>query len=104
MNLGRISGVAIVWLFSLSLLIPGACAPGQSSQGSDVAEMEACRVPRVLFILDASVSMKEQLPTSAGSLTKWQALAQAVHAVLAKYGNGAQYGLMTFPGKDAGCS
>lgn len=96
---------AIGSLLSLSLLAPGACAPpNPSSQGSDVTESNDCRVPRVMFVVDASGSMLESLDTVQGSPTKWQALGTAVHEVLADHGNGAQFGLMAFPGTDAGCS
>lgn len=103
MNLGRISGAAIITMLSFSVLVPGACAPGQSSQNNDATETESCRVPRVMFVVDASSSMLETLPGTT-SMTKWQALSKAVHEVLSAHGNGAQYGLMTFPGSESGCS
>jgi MYXO-CTERM domain-containing protein len=88
-----------------AVVLPTACAPGDTgSLGSDVKESSTCRVPRVMFVVDASASMLDDIQDGMTSTTKWAALTNAVHTVLGEHAVGAQYGLMAFPGEEEGCA
>ena len=63
-----------------------------------------CDPPRILFVIDSSSSMLDEITEGGVTTTKWQAAQDAVQAVLGAYGDAAQYGLMTFPGESGGCS
>ncbi|MBI4700753.1 MAG: VWA domain-containing protein [Deltaproteobacteria bacterium] len=65
------------------------------------ADGEQCTPPRILFVLDASASMLTKIGN--GPQTKWEAAQNAVHQVLATYPDGAQYGLMPYPGPEGQC-
>lgn len=89
-----------------------ACEPtdGPSSQSNNVtSEEDVCRVPRILFVVDASASMLETISedpamgAEAGK-SKWEALAGAVESLTEAHSGTAMFGLMTFPGASGGCS
>ncbi len=64
------------------------------------AAAEDCIPPRILFVVDASSSMLDKVD----NISKWDALRNAMAAVLAAYPNGGEYGLMVFPGKAGQCT
>ncbi len=64
------------------------------------ASAQDCVPPRILFVVDASFSMTNELM----GVTKWEAAQSAIQAVLDAHGSSAEYGLMTFPGPAGQCS
>ncbi len=68
------------------------------------ARAQDCDPPRILFVIDSSSSMLEDITEGGVTTSKWQSAQDAVHAVVSPYGDAAQYGLMTFPGPSGGCS
>lgn len=67
------------------------------------AEAQSCDPPRILFVVDASSSMLGTIPDGANTITKWEAVQNAANAVLTTFPDGAQYGLVTFPGAGGSC-
>ena len=78
----------------------GAALALALSLSTSPAAAEDCIPPRILFVVDASSSMLEKIANTS----KWDALQNAVAAVLAAYPKAAEYGLMVFPGKAGQCS
>jgi len=64
------------------------------------AAAQDCTPPRILFIVDASSSMLDEI---AGT-PKWTAAQDAINAVLTTHASVAEYGLMPFPGAGAQCT
>ena len=84
------------------LLVAAGVVAGMSLSLDAVAQ--TCDPPRILFVIDSSSSMRDDITEGGVTVTKWQAAQDAVHAVLAAFGDAAQYGLMTFPGSTGGCT
>jgi hypothetical protein len=101
--------VTTALLGTMGMMSHVACEPteGPSAQSNNVEE-ETCRVPRVLFVVDASASMlepiAEQGAEDGAGQTKWEALAGAVDALTEAHDGTALFGLMTFPGTSGGCT
>jgi MYXO-CTERM domain-containing protein len=81
---------------SLAVFAAGLCL-------ASVADAQECIPPRILLVVDASSSMRTTIELSDPPVTKWEAAQGAVQEVLSTYPDGAQYGLMTFPGQSSGC-
>jgi MYXO-CTERM domain-containing protein len=81
-------------------IVAGLCALslGRTAHAAD------CNPPRILFVMDASSSMLQQISDGGTTTTKWQAVQNAVSTVFASYSDAAEYGLMTFPGPSGQCS
>lgn len=91
-------------MMKVSRLVLGAASLALGLGLSLDAQAQDCDPPRILFVIDTSSSMLEQITEGGVTTTKWQAAQDAVQAVLGAYGDAAQYGLMTFPGEAGGCS
>ena len=78
--------------------------PDPSSQTNNVDERteDVCKPPRILFVVDASSSMKETIEDDGP--TKWEALQGAVEAITTTHEGTGLFGLMTFPGAAGGCA
>jgi hypothetical protein len=92
---------------TLGIMGHAACNTSEpTAQSADVTEQaDACRIPRILFVVDASASMLDTIEDAQGGETsKWEALAGAVQSLTDAHQGTAAFGLMTFPGQEGGCS
>ncbi len=81
-----------------AVLASGLCTAG-------AAHADECTPPRILFVVDASSSMLDEIPDGGGgSVVKWDAAEQAINDVLTAFPGNAQYGLMVFPSLAGACS
>lgn len=80
-------------------IIPTTLALALTLTATEAAAQE-CSPPRILFIVDASSSMLDEI---AGT-PKWTAAQDAINAVLTTHANVAEYGLMPFPAAAAQCT
>lgn len=108
MRIGLFAKLSAVGLLGAVSVV--ACAPGSdpASQSNNVTEgeEEACRPPKILFVVDASASMLDPIGGEGESaeLSKWEALAGAVSGLTSTHNGAALYGLTTFPGTAGGCA
>jgi MYXO-CTERM domain-containing protein len=68
------------------------------------ARAEACDPPRILFVIDSSTSMLDEITEQGVTIAKWDAAQSAVKAVTDAYPDAAMWGLMTFPSPSGGCT
>jgi len=91
------------WARTLGLLAGLAAGTVALTATSDAEAQATCDPPRILFVVDASSSMLGDIPDGAMMITKWEAVQSAANAVLTTFPDGAQYGLVTFPGVAGSC-
>lgn len=68
------------------------------------ARAESCDPPRILFVIDSSSSMLDEITEQGTTTAKWDAAQAAVKSVTDSYPDAALWGLMTFPGPSGGCT
>lgn len=68
------------------------------------ARAESCDPPRIMFVIDSSSSMLDEITEQGVTTAKWDAAQSAVKAVTDAYPDAALWGLMTFPGLSGGCT